>query len=232
MSEDQYAGLAESYTRANDTNLFNAYYARPAMLDLLGEVTERDVLDAGCGAGPLMAELRERGARVQGFDYSPEMIDIARRRLGAEAPVQVADLTQPLPYDSGSFDDVVASLVLHYFEDWAGPLAELNRVLRPGGRLLIAVNHPVIRPVAYPGEDYFAVTPYTEDYEVDGETLWLTFYHRPLSLMSEEFSRAGFDISVISEPPYSPDTPPELLPPDLGDRKAFLCFLFFVLTKR
>ncbi|WP_018155835.1 hypothetical protein [Demetria terragena] len=50
--------------------------------------------------------------------------------------------------------------------------------------------------------------------------------------MSDEFTRAGFDISVISDPPYAPDTPPELLPPDLRKKEAVLCFLFFVLTKR
>jgi hypothetical protein len=47
--------------------------------------------------------------------------------------------------------------------------------------------------------------------------------------MTDAFTRAGFKISVISEPPFSPETPRELLPPDLGDRTAFLCFLFFVL---
>jgi hypothetical protein len=47
--------------------------------------------------------------------------------------------------------------------------------------------------------------------------------------MSDAFTRASFRISTISEPPFSPEAPRELLPPDLGDRTAFLCFLFFVL---
>ena len=43
----------------------------------------------------------------------------------------MADLGQPLPYADGAFDDVIASLVLHYFEDWTAPLAELQHMLKP-----------------------------------------------------------------------------------------------------
>ncbi len=89
--------------------------------------------------------------------------DLARERLGGGTDLRVADLARPLPYAAGAFDDVVASLVLHYLRDWAGPLAEIRRVLRPGGRLLVSVNHPVIFPVVYPEADYFFVTEYTED---------------------------------------------------------------------
>lgn len=229
MHADHYDGFAESYARENDTGLFNEHYARPAVLDLLGEVNGRRVLDAGCGAGQLSGALTERGAQVTGFDASPAMVALAEQRLGKGARLLVADLAQPLPFETGGFDDVVASLVLHYLEDWSAPLAELRRVLRPGGRLVVVVNHPVIRPVVYPDDDYFAITSYTEDYTFDGETAYLTFWHRPLHVMTDEFTRAGFRISVISEPPFSPDTPRDLLPPGIGDRTSFLCFLFFIL---
>ena len=229
MRADHYDGFAESYAQANETGLFNAHYEKPAMLALAGDVAGRKVLDAGCGAGPFAAALVERGAQVTGFDASPAMAALARERLGPETPVVVADLAEPLPYAAGEFDDVVCSLVLHYLEDWSGPLAELRRVLRPGGRLLLSVNHPVIRPVVYPDEDYFAITPYTEDHTFGEQTVELTFWHRPLSAMTDAFARAGFRVSVISEPPFDPDTPSELLPPGLGDRTSFLCFLFFVL---
>lgn len=229
MEKNHYDGFAESYARQNETGLFNAHYAQPAMIDLAGDVSGRRILDAGCGAGPLAAALRERGAQVIGFDSSAAMVALAQRRLGPDTKLLVADLAEPLPFGAGEFDDAVVSLVLHYLEDWSGPLAELHRVVRPGGRLILAVNHPVIRPVVYPDEDYFATSPYTEDYTFDGQTVYLTFWHRPLHAMTDAFTRAGFRISVISEPPFSPDTPPELLPPDLGGRTAFLCFLFFVL---
>jgi SAM-dependent methyltransferase len=229
VKADHYDAFAESYARENEAGLFNAYYARPAILDLAGDVAGRSILDAGCGAGALAADLRGRGARMAGFDSSPAMVALAKGRLGADVPVLVADLAEPLPFGAGEFDDVVASLVLHYLEDWSGPLAELRRVLKPGGRLILAVNHPVIRPVVYPDEDYFRTSSYTEDYTFDGQTAYLTFWHRPLHAMTDAFTRAGFTISVISEPPFLPETPRELLPPGLGDRTSFLCFLFFVL---
>lgn len=229
MRADHYDGFAEAYARENETGLFNAHYARPAILDLVGDVSGRRVLDAGCGSGPLVADLAERGAQVVGFDASPAMVRIAQQRLDPSVPVLVADLGASLPFGTGEFDDAVASLVLHYLEDWSGPLAELRRVLRPGGRLVVVVNHPVIRPVVYPDEDYFAVTSYTEDYTFDGQTAELTFWHRPLHAMTDAFAAAGFRISTISEPPYAPDTPRELLPPGIGERTSFLCFLFFVL---
>ena len=228
MESDHYDGFAEAYARQNETGLFNAHYAQPAMLDLAGEVAGRRILDAGCGAGPLAAALRDRGAEITGFDSSPAMVELARRRLGTDTDVLVADLAEPLPFATGEFDDVVVSLVLHYLEDWTGPLAELRRVLKTGGRLLVVVNHPTAYAVVYPAADYFAVTRYTEDYQFDGREAFLTFWHRPLSTMTDSFARAGFRLSVVSEPPLAPDTPDELRPPGF-EGEAFICFLFFVL---
>ena len=229
MTTTDYDGFAEAYARENETGLFNAHYARPAVLALVGNVAGRRVLDAGCGAGPLMAALRERGADVTGFDVSAGMVELARRKLGQDADLHVADLAAPLPFPDASFDDVVASLVLHYLEDWSGPLAELRRVLRPGGRLVVAVNHPAAYAIVYPDADYFAPTRYSEDYTFDGHSTVLTFWHRPLHAMADAFAEAGFRIATISEPPPAPDTPPDLLPPGLEAGRSFISFLFFVL---
>ncbi|HEY6747180.1 MAG TPA: methyltransferase domain-containing protein [Mycobacteriales bacterium] len=230
MKADHYDSFAESYSADNESSLFNAYYERPAMIDLAGDVNGRRVLDAGCGSGPLSAALLAKGALVTGFDSSPAMVELARQRLGRTADLHVADLGQPLPFADGAFDDVVVSLVLHYLQDWTAPLAELRRVLKPGGRLLLSVNHPTIYKLFYPDADYFAVTQYSEDYTLnDGQEMVLTYWHRPLHAMTDAFTEAGFRLSVISEPPAAPDTPRELFPSHLGDRTAFLCFIFFVL---
>ncbi|WP_182376861.1 class I SAM-dependent methyltransferase [Nocardioides sp. WS12] len=228
MTSD-YDDFANAYTVENEANLFNAYYERPAMLDLAGEVTGRRILDAGCGSGPLTAALRDRGAVVTGFDASAAMVELARQRLGDDADLHVACLGEPLPFADGEYDDVVASLVLHYLEDWTGALSELRRVLKPGGRLLVSVNHPAAYAIVYPEAEYFAVTKYSEDYTFDGQVTWLTFWHRPLHVMTDAFSSAGFRISTISEPPPAPDTPAEVLPPGLEPGQSFMCFLFFVL---
>ncbi|MFC7492096.1 MULTISPECIES: class I SAM-dependent methyltransferase [unclassified Knoellia] len=226
---DHYDAFADAYARANENGLFNRWYARPAVLDLLGDVAGRRILDAGCGSGPLLADLTQRGANVAGFDASQAMIALARERLGEESDLKIADLTQSLPYDSEAFDDALAVLVLHYLEDWSRPLSELRRVLKPGGRLVVVVNHPVIPPVMYPDVNYFATVPNAEEYEFDGVSATLTIWYRPLSAMSEAFSAAGFRISAISEPPVSPDTPHDLLPQSEPDPTRFISFIFFTL---
>jgi SAM-dependent methyltransferase len=226
---DHYDAFADAYARANENGLFNRWYARPAVLNLLGDVAGRRILDAGCGSGPLLADLRERGASVFGFDASQAMIALARERLGDEADLKVADLTQPLPYEAAAFDDALAVLVLHYLEDWSRPLAELRRVVKPGGRLVVVVNHPVIPPVMYPEVNYFATVPNAEEYDFDGVSATLTIWYRSLSAMSESFTAARFRISAISEPPVAPDTPRELLPSSETDPTRFIGFLFFAL---
>jgi SAM-dependent methyltransferase len=226
---NDYDSFAEAYTAENESSLINAYYCRPAILDLAGEVAGRRILDAGCGAGPLSAALRDRGALVTGFDSSAKMLELARRRLGPDADLQVSDLGSPLPYPHGAFDDVIACLVLHYLEDWTAPLAELRRVLKPGGRLIVAVDHPFaiafMQHEAGRKPNYFATDNRTEEWTMGGHTARMSFWNRPLHAMTDAFTAAGFRIAVISEPPPAPGARERF--PDIPS--AFLCFLFFVL---
>jgi predicted TPR repeat methyltransferase len=89
---NDYDSFAEAYTASNETNLVNAHYERPAMLALAGDVAGRRILDPGCGSGPLFATLRDRGAIVTGIDRSARMLKLARRRLGDDADLHVAEL--------------------------------------------------------------------------------------------------------------------------------------------
>jgi SAM-dependent methyltransferase len=230
---NDYDGIAEGYAASNETGFVHAYYERPAMLALAGDIAGRRILDAGCGSGPLLAALRDRGALVAGFDRSAGMLEVARRRLGDDADLRVAELGGPLPYSDGAFDDVTASLVLHYLEDWGPALAELRRVLKPGGRLIASVNHP-FREHQWHREiglkpDYFATYDYVAEWTVGGQAALLRFWTRPLHAMTAAFTAAGFRISAISEPAVAADTPRDLQPDDISDTGRFLCFLFFVL---
>ena len=229
---NDYDLLAEAYTAENEASLINAYYARPAILALAGDVAGRRILDAGCGSGPLFAALRDRGAIVTGFDSSTGMLEQARQRLGDDADLQVADLGSPLPFPDGAFDDVIAALVLHYLEDWGPALAELRRVLKPGGRLIVAVDHPfatVLSNLEAGGKaNYFGVRERTEEWTIGDQTALMSFWHRPLHAMTDAFTAAGFRISVISEP-HPVAEARELFPDELAAMPSFLCFLFFVL---
>lgn len=228
---NDYDDFAHAYSIDNENNLTNGHYERPAMIDLAGNVRGKHILDAGCGSGPLSAALRDQGATVAGFDASTKMIELARQRLGPGTELHVADLGGPLPFDDGAFDDVVCSLVLHYLQDWSGALTELHRMLRPGGRLIASVNHPIIHKMIDPEAAYFATAQWSQTHTFDGRPTTLTYWHRPLHAMTDAFTQAGFRITRISEPPFSPHTPAELIPAQLQGRTSFLSFLFFVLHK-
>jgi SAM-dependent methyltransferase len=139
------------------------------------------------------------------------MLEQARRQLGDDADLQVAELGRPLPFPDDTFDDVTAFLVLHHLEDWGPALAELRRVLKPGGRLIASVDHPFATYLAdrEAGRepDYFATYNWTEEWTVGGQTALMSFWARPLHAMTDAFTAAGFRITVISEPAVAPDTP-------------------------
>ena len=172
----------------------------------------------------MFAALRDRGAIVTGIDKSTGMLEVARRRLGNDADLQVAELGRPLPFPDDTFEDVTASLVLHCLQDWGPALAQLRRVLKPGGRLIVSVDHPFAENLwhrqADLEPDYFATYNYTVEWTAGGQTALLRFWTRPLHAMTDAFTAAGFRIAVISEPAVAPDTPRELLPDDIADKPA------------
>jgi SAM-dependent methyltransferase len=105
------------------------------VLEAAGPVQNLAVLDAGCGTGELCRRLTDRGARVSGIDVCPGLIARARS-LAPETGLAQAD-AHALPFDSGRFDLATSVLVLHYLQAPGRALAELARVVRPGGRLIV-----------------------------------------------------------------------------------------------
>jgi SAM-dependent methyltransferase len=98
-------------------------------------------LDAGCGTGFQTALLIRLGYRVHGVDISTGALRVARQRHGAEAALAAADVTA-MPYVDERFDVAVCcGSTLNFVEDPARALAEIARVLRPGGRLLLECEH-------------------------------------------------------------------------------------------
>ncbi|WP_223261512.1 class I SAM-dependent methyltransferase [Glutamicibacter arilaitensis] len=227
--ESNYDDFAQDYADENEFSMLNAYYERPATLELAGEVAGRNILDIGCGAGPLSEQLMSRGASVSGFDTSRAMVDLARQRLGEDADLKVATLGEKLPYADNSFDDAIASLVFHYLPDWDYALEEVRRVLKPGGRLIMSVNHPILYPFNHRGKDYFQLTQYTDQVTFKGKPAELTYWHRPLHETMKALISAGFAVERVWEPPYAKDAPEGVIPEALRERDAFLSFLFFSL---
>ncbi|MDF0602069.1 methyltransferase domain-containing protein [Psychromarinibacter sp. C21-152] len=96
----------------------------------------RHILDLCCGHGALTAALADAGARVTGLDFSPEMLAIARKHAPGIEFVE-GDATT-LQFRDGAFDSVISNFGMMHIPDQPAALAEICRVLRPGGRFLMA----------------------------------------------------------------------------------------------
>ena len=200
VTYNDYDAMAEGYSAHNESNAWNAHYERPAVMRMLGDVRDEDVLDVGCGAGVHALELLQRGARVTGVDSSQGMLDIAAERLGHDVPLLCASIEEPLPFADDSFDAILASLVMHYLEDWAPPLKEFRRLLRGSGRLVISTHHPFMDHALAQGESYLQTYSFTEEWEHAGRAIPMRFWHRPVSAMVAALLEAGFTIAGLEEP--------------------------------
>ncbi|AYG68627.1 MULTISPECIES: class I SAM-dependent methyltransferase [unclassified Rhizobium] len=230
MSENDYDAFAAAYQADNENNAWNAFYERPAILSLAGDVAGLRVLDAGCGGGAHAAALIEQGAILTGIDASADLLEIAQRRLEGRARLLLADLNEPLPFDAGAFDMIVASLVMHYLPDWLPPLFEFHRVLSDGGRLVFSTHHPFMDHEFAGQDNYFETYNFSETWQRGGKDVTMRFWHRPLHAMFDALRLAGFRIDVVSEPQPDPKVG-TLFPDAYRSLTTKPRFLFFSVVK-
>ncbi|MFD0571197.1 class I SAM-dependent methyltransferase [Kitasatospora gansuensis] len=114
--------------------------AVPALLDRVAAGPGLRLLDVGTGTGTVAAVALARGAAVTAVDAEPQMVKSASERL-PEVPVSHALLPE-LPFADGEFDAVAANFVVNHVADPVAALAELRRVVRPGGRGAVTLWWP------------------------------------------------------------------------------------------
>ncbi|MGI9022111.1 MAG: methyltransferase domain-containing protein [Acidimicrobiales bacterium] len=172
-----------------------------------------DVLDIGAGEGQVARVAAAVGARrVVGVDPVAAQVSVGRRRGGG--PLYARGVAGHLPFPAASFDAVVACLVFEHITDTDEALAEVGRVLRPGGRFLFFLNHPLLQA---PGsgwiddhildEQYWRIGPYlNEDSSLEEveKGVFVPFVHRPLSRYVNAMAAAGLVIRRMEEPPPPP----------------------------
>ena len=196
--------MAADYVAEVERSPYLTLYEQPGLRALLPPVAGRRVLDAGCGAGRNALWLVEQQADVVGLDASPEMLRRARERVPAAA-FSVADLAEPLQLEDGSIDVAIASLVMHYLQDWVPTLRELRRVLSPQGSFVFSTHHPLMAIELSKSGDYFATEPVVDRWSLTERDYDVRFWRRPLNEMFRAIADGGFRIDELSEPRPLPE---------------------------
>jgi SAM-dependent methyltransferase len=166
------------------------------------------VIDVGTGEGQVARLASRLGASVVGVDPTRAQLRVAAERGGG--PRYVRASAENLPFADASFDAAVACLVFEHLPDHEAPIAEIARVLAPGGRFVFLLNHPLLQAPNSGwvidhdlDEQYWRVGSYLP-VDVTMEELApgvvLPFVHRPLSQYVNAMATAGLVIRRMEEP--------------------------------
>ena len=178
---------------------------------LLGDPAGRRVVEVGCGAGQCARWLRDQGAQAFGVDLSERQLAHSARldvATGTAVPVVCASADR-LPFGDASFDDACSAFgALPFVADVAAVFQEVSRVLRPGGRWVFSVTHPMrwVLPDD-PGDaglvvsrSYFDRTPYVEE-NAAGEATYVE-HHRTMGDWVRALAATGFTLEDLVEPEW------------------------------
>jgi len=206
----------------------------PLVLRCCGDVAGKRVVDVGCGEGRFARMLAERGAECVGVDPTPALLAQARR-LGGVTPIRA--VAEHMPLRDRAFDLAVTYITLVDIPGYAEAIAEMARLLRPGGRL-VAVNIGFVSASADPDGGwrrdeagnalYVPIDNYGSEWStvVEWQGIRIRNWHRPLSAYITAYLRAGLTLRRF----YEPTPPRELrgLHPDLD--RAFRVPWFTVMV--
>ncbi len=172
------------------------------------------VLDIGTGEGQIARALAARGADVVGLDPTGSQVEVAVARAGGPSYGRAG--SDGLPIATGSVDGVVVCLVFEHVDALDESLAEVARVLRPGGRFVLFLNHPLLQTpdsgmiidhMIEPPETYWRIGAYLREAVTVEEVkkgVFVRFVHRPLHRYLNGMIRAGIDLVEILEPAPPP----------------------------
>ena len=169
----------------------------PVMLDLCGDVRGKRMLDIGCGEGRFCRMLAERGASVVGIDVIAEMAQTARARGSAHDAYTLASADK-LPFANATFDLAVSYVTLVDIVGYAAAIREAARVLRPGGRFVVANLNFVTASLGWQRDDdgkrlYHRIDRYADEFPqvLEWADMRIVNWHRPLANYMAAFLGAG-----------------------------------------
>jgi ubiquinone/menaquinone biosynthesis C-methylase UbiE len=139
MTTARFDSWPDQYDRWFDTPVGRLvrHYEAELLLELLNPRPGERILDVGCGTGIFTRDVLDRGALVTGIDLSVPMLTKARSRLAGSGFQGIcADMCR-LPFADGCFDQVFSMTAIEFVADAGGAVAELHRVTRRGGRIVV-----------------------------------------------------------------------------------------------
>ena len=220
--------VAQSYQEAQPLSAKSVSYGPlapdEAELQLLGSMDGIHVLDIGCGGGQNSIAFARQGASVTGVDISERQLQFARTLAKAEK-LSIEFLrgsVENLPsLPDAHWELAFSAYTFHYVENIASALAECRRVLRPGGRLVFSLDHPIRdcfydqedeEDTVYPARGYFDREPIRWHFGSTGVKMWT--YHRTISEWIDLLAQSGFQLEKLLEPPLPDDVAETYFPED------------------
>ena len=168
------------------------------------------LLDVGAGEGQVARSAAASGLAVTCIDPAWKQVSVGLERGGGTDWLQGSAME--LPFASASFDAAVACLVFEHIPNVGRAIAEVARVLRPGGTFLFLLNHPLLQTpgsgwiddqIIEPPEQYWRIGNYLDEAETVEEVqkdVFITFFHRPLSRYLNALSDHGLTLVRMEEP--------------------------------
>lgn len=185
----------------------------PGALKMLAPQKGEKILDVGCGQGVFCRELARAGAEVTGIDSSEKLIKAASSRSG-NVKYLVADAADLRIFPNGSFAAVSCIMAIQNMEPLGKIMAEMSRVLKAGGALLLVMNHPCFRIPRQSGWgideqrklQYRRIDSYLTPQKIPikmhpgaAPTLLTWTFHRPLSEYFKVLNSHGLAVSGLAE---------------------------------
>lgn len=195
--------------RQNDSGL-NGVLEIPAIRRLMPDLAGLHILDLGCGFGDFARFARNEGAAsVTAVDVSQRMLEEAMRHTADSAVTYLHTPIEKYISAPGMFDLVVSSLALHYIADYSAVVRNIFRFLKPNGKLVFSVEHPMCtaNPVGWVSNENGEPVHWPVDhYQQEGarETQWFVDgvikYHRTTQTYINALIAAGFRLDHFGEP--------------------------------
>ena len=219
----------------------NAAVEQPALQRLLpSSFSGISVLDLGCGLGDFARLACKRGAKqVIAVDISEKMLATARAATANDNVEYIRSPIESFDIRTAAFDLVVSSLALHYVEDYAAVVRKISQALRPSGRFVFSVEHPIATAYGnyeWHRDDAGAKLHWKLDrYREEGprKSEWFVpgviKYHRTVETYVNSLLESGLTLRRLSEPEATPEALHKR--PDLIETKRSPVFLIIAADK-